>query len=108
MNIAELVGQMRHSMQFTPLDILADAWLKFGEDERAMAAQMFDSYDSFISAMNNPEERRSLDQLRAEDAERHSGFQRMCKIGHVFQESLSAPFFDTAKIGPLTRKYGLF
>jgi hypothetical protein len=49
-----------------------------------------------------------LDQLRAEDAEGNAGFQKMRAIGHVFQDSLSALFFDSAKIGPLTRKYGLF
>ena len=64
LNIAELVGQMRRSMQFTPLNILADAWLKFGEDKLAMAAPMFESYDSFISALNNPDERGSLEELR--------------------------------------------
>ena len=61
LTIAELVGQMRRSVQFTPLDILADAWLKFGEDKLAMAAQMFDAYDSFISTLNDPDERRLLD-----------------------------------------------
>jgi predicted nucleotidyltransferase len=108
LNIAELVGQMRRSMQSTPLNILAGAWLRFGEDNLAKAAQMFDAYDGFISTLNDPDERASLDQLRAEDAEKHAGFQRMREVGHTFQESLSALFFDTAEIGPLTRKYGLF
>ena len=56
---------MRDSIRFTPLDILADAWLRFGENQLDSARRMFDAYDRFISVLNESNTRKSLSDLHS-------------------------------------------
>jgi hypothetical protein len=107
-DLSFLVSWLRDHVRLPPLEILADAWLKYGEEHIAAATPMYDAYDRFLSVLDDPEKRRSLDALRPEASKQDRLFHEMRDAGRAFQESLAQLFFDNPRIGPLTRKYGVF
>ncbi len=106
-DIGYLVGRLRHDLRLPPLEVLAAAWLKYDEAQGA-ATKMFDAYDRFLSVLDDPEKRGTLEKLRVGESRQDQLFQEMRGAGHEFQSALAALFFDNPKIKPLTRKYGLF
>jgi len=105
--ISSLVEQLREYVRMTPLEIVADAVLRYGVDE-GVARQLFRAYDEFIQMLANTEKRKELEGLRAENALGSDVFKAARNTSYQFQDALSKIFFDNETVGPLTRMYGVF
>jgi len=73
------------------------------------ARALLDSYEAFLSLLENEELRKHLDNLKIEQARGDSVFQEVRQMGHSFQDALTRILFDESKeVRDLVRKYGIF
>jgi predicted nucleotidyltransferase len=103
-----LVAHLRSFIGRPPLDILAEAFADYS-DEQAMRDFM-DSYAAFVDILDDGTKREQLRQLQPEQARTDPVFHNLRDLSDKFQAALTKLFFDSpeAKLRELTRKYGLF
>jgi len=102
-----LVNHLRGFIGRTPLDIVADAFLSYNVPAQA-AIKLFDAYDEFLGIIGDEAKRTELEDLNSSEAQRNPTFERSRRVGHQFQEALTALFFDHPGLSELTREYGVF
>jgi predicted nucleotidyltransferase len=104
---AELVDYLEQRFSLPPLEILAHSVLRHAKPETARL--LFDSYDRFLTLMNNHEQREVLKDLSPSEAHTNEVFEQVRQVSHAFQEGLTRLFFrDNADLYSLTEFYGLF
>ena len=91
----------------TPLEILAAFLVKHQLKE--IAEDLFDSYDYFLSVLNNESKRKHLEGLSPKDINEDKTYQNLRKRGHIYQNSLTKMFFEgETSLRDFTIKYGVF
>ncbi len=101
------MNYLRGRVDQYPLDLMAEALLRYAKPETAQS--MLDSYDAFLTRLDDPEVRKHLDGLRPEAAEADTVFQEMQGHCRSFQGALQALFFmDHPALAALNQEYGVF
>lgn len=91
----------------TPLEILASFLIK--NQLKDIAVDLFDSYDYFLSVLNNEKERNHLEDLSPKDINNDEIYQKLRQKAHTYQNALTEMFFkaDTS-LKDFTIKFGVF
>ena len=106
--VEPLVNHLKRYVNSTPLDIVARSLLVYGAPNTA-SEKLFRSYDSFLAALDDPDIRGHLKDLKSDHAESSAVFQDMREISHGFQDALTEFFFESNKdLFELIRRYGVF
>jgi predicted nucleotidyltransferase len=98
----------------TPIDILAKTILMHGKSGHEKlyrsAKQVLESYDQFISLIDDEGNRKHLDQLEPAKADQDEIYQKARDISHSFQSGLNGIFLEEngTEIFALTKTYGVF
>lgn len=76
---------------------------------RASAAQLFESYNTFLGLLGDPAKRQHLEELAPADAPVDALYQEARAISHEFQAALDHIFFDEngTELVRLTKAYGV-
>jgi hypothetical protein len=90
----------------TPLDILAEVLLRHSAE--GPAASLLDHYDFFLGRLDDPGVRERLKKLRPEEAATDSVYGEIQQRCGQFERGLEQLFFDSPRLAPLTRQYGVF
>jgi hypothetical protein len=104
---AYLIEYLREKFGMSPLESLAYFMQRWGVS-RGVGIQLFEAYDRFLAVLNDPDARKHLDDLRAEDSATDRVFKDVRSMSRDFQDSLNGIFFKNSLISPLTEKYGVF
>lgn len=104
--VVPLLGYLRSLLKFTPLEIVARASLSYASD--SAAHKIFDSYDSFLAMIADPEKRNHLKNVKPEQSRTDKLSLEARDISRTFQSGLEEIFFDNPEVQKLTRKYGVF
>ena len=103
-----IVGYLEASFGNTPLDVVADAFLRYGRTDHT-ARQLVGAYDSFLALLDNAEKRKHLEELQQHELDSDPVFGEVRTQGRRFQEALTRLFFqEDQKLGTLTMEYGVF
>lgn len=107
--IEKMLAYIEEQRALTPLDILARAADLPGVGEET-AKSLFDSYDRFLSTLDDQEKREELEGLSIDDDLTTSGVWRDIRdMGRNFQKGLTTLFFDESTgLRELIREYGVF
>ena|SRR5207302_133634 len=106
--VEPLVNHLKRYVNSTPLDIVARSLLVYGAPDTT-SEKLFRSYDSFLAALDDPDIRGRLMDLKSDHAESSPVFQDMREISHGFQDALTEFFFESNKeFFELIRRYGVF
>lgn len=99
--LVELIDQ-------TPLDLLAKFLLDRNVSD-ATVRLVFEPYDLFLGALNDPSKRKQLEKLTYEEARRDKLFDELREAGKRFQEGLRVLFFDHDKdLARMCQVYAIF
>jgi len=91
----------------SPLDIMIEALERWGKPE--IAQLVLDSYDLFLSKIDDQETREHLTALSPDNAEDDQHFQAFQDICRSFEKGLERLFFDNGgDLATLNREYGVF
>jgi len=61
-----------------------------------------------LRILEDKKSREELENLRATDSRKDPTFDRVRQISRAFEQALDSLFFESPKLLPLTRKYGVF
>ncbi len=103
----EMVNHLRTAVKKTPLAVLAESLLLY-DTRGEVSPLLFNAYNEFLGILNDPDKRKRLEDLRAEESLDDSLFAEIRRISDAFQSGLDKFFFENQNINPLTRKYGVF
>ena len=99
---------LRTFVQKTPLEILATFLLE-RKIKRETSVKLFSSYNAFLALLGDADKRDRLKKLPLDEIPTDAVFGEVRNISHVFQEGLTALFFDDdEKLRELTIFYGVF
>jgi predicted nucleotidyltransferase len=99
---------IRTFVQKTPLEILATFLLE-RKIKRETAVKLFSSYNAFLALLGDADKRDRLKKLPFDEIPTDAVFGEVRSISRVFQEGLTALFFDNdEKLRELTIFYGVF
>ncbi len=102
----ELVDFLREWTRRAPLESLALVIEKYAP---SLAADVFDSYDSFLELLNDAPRRESLKDLSPEAAYKDESFLRARALSDTFDRALRKLLFDSDRdIADLVMQYGVF
>lgn len=108
----ELTDHLSTVLEQTPLEMVASSLMPYLETEAIgnAARELFESYQEFLSLLNDREAREKLSELPAEEVLTDELYGKARRIGHRFQEALNTVFLDdgSTPFQGLTRKYGVF
>ncbi len=91
----------------TPLEILAGFLLKY--DLKDIAVDLFDSYDYFLSVLNNEDKRKHLEGLSPKAIKGDKLYQELREKAHIYQGALTKMFFnEETPLKDFTIKFGVF
>jgi predicted nucleotidyltransferase len=102
-----LVNHIREFVRQSPLEVVARCLPLYLVPDTTQR-DLFAAYSQFLELLDDEESRKHLDALRAENSRTDLTFNKVKKISSVFEHCLDKIFFDNPKLGPLTRKYGVF
>ncbi|MBZ5532256.1 MAG: nucleotidyltransferase domain-containing protein [Acidobacteriia bacterium] len=103
-----LIEHVSSYMNKTPLEILADALLRYSISDKTVC-NLLDSYDIFLECLNDVNRRGALKKLSFEASKDDKVFQQMRDVGHTFQAGLDKFFFhENEELCQLIQKYGVF
>lgn len=106
-HLEPLILHLRAHVRLTPLEIVAEAATSYASTETSI--EMFDAYNQFLELMNDGAKRVHLEGLKANEAKSDKVYAEVRKMSNQFQHALTKLFFyENAKLGELTVKYGLF
>jgi hypothetical protein len=92
----------------TPLDILAQACMRY-EANADTVCGLFESYDSFLAALDDPNARQHLEKIDYATSKNDPQFKDLRETSHRFQESLKTFFFETNdSLRDLMQEYAVF
>lgn len=104
--IQDLVEHLRSWAQTPPLESLASIVSNYAPE---LASSIFDSYDSFLSLLNDDEKRRILEQLSPVDAYEDRVFLDARETATQFDLALTSLLYDSdERVTRLIKKYGVF
>ncbi len=104
---SELIRYIELQFSRSPLEILARSVRRHGKPETARL--LFDSYDAYLSVLDDHDKRAALTQLQPSDARSSPVFTEVRGISHRFQEGLTRLFFrDSPHLYALTEFFGVF
>lgn len=104
---AELILYFEQQFSLPPLEILARSIRQHGKAETGRL--LFDSYNAFLSLLDNHDKRAVLRDLDPSLARTDPVFKEVREISHGFQEGLTRLFFrDKQELYELTEFYGVF
>jgi hypothetical protein len=98
---------LAHLVATTPLDIVARVVLRSFGETSVSGREIFDAYDEFLGVLNDDGKRRTLEQLRPEDAEHDPVYQEARHLGTRFHDALTRLFFQEP-LREFTIRYGVF
>jgi hypothetical protein len=99
------VEHLRRLFRQPPLQTIADALVRYGTPETV--SLILDSYDQFLTGMDDPDLRHHLAGLSSSSGESDDRFQRMIQYSRDFERGLLRLFFDDNPwLATQTRKYG--
>ena len=101
------MNHIREFVRQSPLEIVARCLPLYSVPD-ATQKDLFAAYSQFLELLDDEKSREHLDSLRAENSRTDSTFNKVKEISSVFERCLDKIFFDNPKLGPLTRKYGVF
>jgi predicted nucleotidyltransferase len=105
---AECVECLRQKLNATPLEIVADTFLRFPH-LNATALKLISSYDAFLGILATPEARARLDKIQEVDYAADPVYQEARALSHEFRAALLELFFDEVSgLSELTKMYGVF
>jgi hypothetical protein len=101
------VDFLAQSFRRPPLDTMSEALLKYGQPETV--GLILDSYDLFLSAMDDQAWREHLDQLPVGHHPSDTRLRDLMQWSREFEQGLLRLFFDDhPRLGELTRQNGVF
>ncbi len=100
-----LVNYLEGFVRQTPLDILAKAFATLRPES---ANRIFGSYNTYLDKLSDQKVRDRLTNLKPEESKADPTFREMMELSNTFENGLESLFFDTARLAPLTRKFGVF
>ncbi len=104
---SELIRYLELQFSLSPLEILARSVRRHGKPETARL--LFDSYDAYLSLLDDHDKRAALTNLQPSDAPSSPVFTEVREISHRFQEGLTRLFFrDSPDLYALTEFFGVF
>ena len=104
----EVIEHLERIFQLTPLEILASVLVRYPHLDDA-GQMILNSYDGFVSILEDEKQRTHLEDLKEEDADADALYQHARKLSHTFRDGLLAVFFDQkSELDLLTKNYGVF
>lgn len=106
---AQRAVQQHLTSQFgrPPMEILCEHLV--GRSPPETSVQIMEAYDGFLTALNDSDRRKHLENLPMEAAYQDGVFQEMRKLSQSFQKGLDRMFYDDdPDLQGLIRKYGVF
>jgi predicted nucleotidyltransferase len=103
----DLVNYIRGQIKLTPLEVLANAVQQYAVT-KDVGDRLFGAYAEFLRILEDKKSREELENLRATDSRKDPTFDRVRQISRAFEQALDSLFFESPKLLPLTRKYGVF
>lgn len=102
----ELVDHLQAWTKRPPLESLAVIIAQYAPE---LAADVFDSYDSFLQLLGDEDKREALEQLAPDDAYKNEVFLAARTVSDRFDDALSKLLFESNKeVSQLARRYGVF
>jgi hypothetical protein len=102
----KLVSDLREWTGRPPLESLAAMVEHYAP---SLAADVFDSYDNFLSLLNSEAARQVLEQLTPDEAYENSEFLEAREVAHKVDEALLKLLFESNdKITEAVKKFGVF
>lgn len=93
----------------SPLDNLVRFARDMKSDGASVAVELVDTYEAFLSILDNKEKRNTLDALDVDGAASCTVFQEAREVGADFQKGLTKLFFETDdEVTRITQRYGVF
>lgn len=89
-----------------PTDRLADAFLRY--DQLDAGARGLSAYDAFLGLIDDEGAREELETKPRDELEATVLFREVRNLGDRFQEALLTLLFDSPRLAPLIREYGIF
>ncbi|MDA1314982.1 MAG: nucleotidyltransferase domain-containing protein [Acidobacteria bacterium] len=109
-HIEQMLRYLEMQRALAPLDILARAADLPGVSEET-ARKLFDSYDRFLSILDDPAQRKELEVLSIDNDEMKMSavWNEIRRVGKNFQGGLTNLFFEeNQELARLTKEYGIF
>jgi hypothetical protein len=105
---AALISYMESELFVTPLDLLARAAIR-PQVSSETAQALFDSYDGFLSLLDNDEYRNELRDLLPDQVGTSKVWRMVRELGKGFQSGLTSLFYgEDEELKNLTIEYGVF
>jgi hypothetical protein len=102
----DLVAHLQAWTQRPPLESLAIVIEKYGT---SLAAEIFNSYDSFLRLLGDDERRKALEELAPEEAYKNEVFLEARSVSNTFDDALTKLLFDcNDDVSKLAKRYGVF
>jgi predicted nucleotidyltransferase len=107
-DVAELLLYMERELGQTPLELLARAASRPAV-EGTTARKLFDSYDGFLSILDDADQRRQLEDMTLEGMATSGVWKEIRNLSRNFHTGLVELFFDQDQgLGELSTQYGVF
>lgn len=104
----KLLQYMENQLEQTPLELLAQAAQRSAIPP-ATAAKLFDSYDRFLSVLDDEEKRKRLKQMKESEMSTSALWNEVRDFSHDFHSGLIELFFgDDEGLRELVMQYGVF
>ncbi len=107
-----VVAHLQDLCEMPPLELLARALLLYGKDWdklHSVAADLFKSYDEFLSIIDDKAHREHLKNLASKDAAKDPLFTRIRELARTFQNGLNLFLVNGPdRVKELTLKYAIF
>jgi len=107
LNLAHLENHILEYVRSTPLDFAARAALAYGI-QAEVAKDFFSAYDDFLGLVADPEKRKHLKTLTAQNSREDVVFGQVRDFSDRFAGAVDQIFFKNANLKLLTQKYGVF
>ncbi len=105
---SRFVPFLRNQLQKAPLESLAEVCLRPTIRPETTLA-LFDTYDRFLDALNDPERRNALKRCHQDELGKSDVFRDMSRLARRFQEGVNCLFFeDDPLLRELIITYGVF
>ena len=107
-DVTKLLAYMENALSQTPLELLARA-AKGGTIPSTTPAKLFNSYDRFLSILDDEETRKKLEKMSEGEMARSPIWNEIRELSHDFHAGLTELFFGNDEgLRELTMQYGLF
>jgi predicted nucleotidyltransferase len=105
--ILPLVNRTRAFVCQPPLEILVRSMVSYGLSVETIKKAL-GAYDAFLGILIDEGKRAHLEDLKIDDSQGDKIFNEAREVSYDFQAALDILFFENQRLGPLTKKYGVF